>query len=206
MAQIVLMIPRRSDFTEQLLRDVASMVGLPAGEPPWVQGECMLDDYRGMILVESVEWATEVESDEPGDGRRTVHAPKIETIKIKRRVDTSSSALTRWVLTTKVSKYPWELYFLRAIGGQTIRSQTQIAGGGFEQRENLGPMQVKFMTMQIFNPLITKYSFSIGDGDAEENLEVSGTKIRWVYHKTNELQRVEGQVAVTYDMQSGRVS
>ncbi len=203
MAQIVLMIPRRRDFTDTLLKGAVKTVtgGALFDESPWVEGECALEDYRGMILVETVEWESEVESEEPGDGRRTVHSPRIETIKIKRRADISSASLTRWVLTTRVTSYPWELYFLRGIGGQTIGNLPQ----GAPKRDSLGPMQVRFMTMQLYNPLITKYSFTVGDDEAEENLEVSATKIRWIYHKTDELQRLEGQVSVTYDLQAGRV-
>lgn len=201
MAQIVLMIPRRRDFTEKLLKDVVTSVTGGPEETPWVEGECELTDYHRMILVETVEWESEVEAEEPGDGRRTVHAPRIETVKIKRRADISSASLTRWVLTTRVSTYPWELYFLRGIGGQFIGNLP----AGAPKRDYLGPMQVRFMTMQLYNPLITKYSFTIGDDEAEENLEVSATKIRWIYHKTDETQRLEGQVSVTYDLQAGRV-
>lgn len=225
LAQIILMIPTKDSFFDRMVKTgaeqmlnattigkAASMAGIDLfpDDPPWIQGECTAKGYEGMILVKDVEYSTLIDDDEPLDGRRTLHLPKMEPVKISRTVDTSSSSLTKWSLVSRVSKYPWEMYFLRGVGKsgllpQDIQRRKLSRERGQEHPDLLGTMQVCFMTIKFHQPLITGYEFSIGAEEAEETIEVSCTKVEWIYHQTDQDQRVLGKVTVTFDMQSGQV-
>lgn len=206
MSQIVLKIPRRDSALEKVAKfaigQAASAVSGATGlsvpinwdELPFVPGECQIEGFQNLILVDSVEWSTEVEHEVAADARRTVHVPKIDTVKIKRKLDSASAHLQKRALTTKVSPHPWELYFLKGIGNVASGVQTY------------GFMQVKFMTMKLHNPLISKYEFDISAGEAEESLEISPSTIEWIYHPTSEAQSIIGNKVIKYNVQTGTLS
>jgi len=197
-SQIVLMVPRQENLTEAAIKSAvlqaqkAEDAATVFTTLPWVPGECELDDFKFMMMATNVTWSTEVESALSTDGRRTVHMPRVSAVTITRKVDLGSGRLTKAALQTKVSTSPWEIYFLRSIGGADTSAPDQR-----------GVMQVKFMTMKLYNALITKCSFSAGDGDAEETLEVSPVAIEWIYHRTSDGQDILGKKVVKYNVQTG---
>jgi type VI protein secretion system component Hcp len=195
--QIVLMVPRKPNLTAQAIRS-GTLSARFADDPttvlanlPWIPGECEIEQYRFMILVRSVSWSTEVEADVSADARRTAHAPKVAPVRITRPLDSASAALTKHALMTKVTEGPWELHFLRSLGGG--------APGAWQS----GYMQICFMTMRLHHALITNYSLSAGADGAEETLEVSPGAVEWIYHKGKDDQTIEGQRVVRYNVQTG---
>lgn len=210
MSEIVLMIPQKDDFFEKMEASGSELTSESnrnrfRGGVPWVEGECIIAGYERMILLTEVEWNAQVDDEDALDGRRTLHAPTMDPIKISRRVDVSSPQITQWSLVSKVSRFPWEIYFLRSLGRE-YSTRAQRNDTPMPIRDNVAAtMHDRFMTIKLHNALITSYSFTIGEGDAEETLEVSATRIEWIYHPVGSDQRRMGEIAVRYDIQTGQV-
>jgi type VI protein secretion system component Hcp len=190
MPEIVLMVPSPTGYSASAQQSAMAKLaqGKSPGKLPWLEGECRQMDYYKMLLVETVGWDVTVSEASGSSQRRTTHMPEIETISLERRIDVASATLKRWTVNSYVSTDPWEIYFLRSMGSP-----------------DEGPTRVCFMTVQLYNPLITKYEFNAGSGSFTESLEVSATKIKWTYNQINDRQQSMGKKIVTYDLQTGMV-
>lgn len=213
MPTIVMMIPRM-DVNMSRLRTLISTASAVVDldfrweSLPFIGGECQLKGFANMILVQDVSWGSNLPEELSTDGRRTVHFPQHEPVRIKRKLDRSTGQINQLAASAAVSSLPWEIYFLRGSGGNSSPTGAAglvrglIGGGGDDDMT----MQYKFMTLKLFDPLITKYSFDLGDNEADEQIEVVPSKMEWVYEVTTETQDASGKLSVTYDMQRGLVT
>lgn len=180
--------------------NTAVFPGLEPLDLPWVAGECGIDGYNYMILADQVEWRTRIAEDEITDTRRTVHLPSVDCVRICRAVDRATSRLTKMALTSHVTTLPWELYFLRVLGddlaAEALAALARTAGVGTGRF-------TCFMTMKLYDPLISKYDFSFGEGQPRENLEVSASAIEWTYHLTDSSMAPCGTKGIRYELQPG---
>jgi type VI protein secretion system component Hcp len=190
MSTIVMMVPR-DDAGSRLGRDRQTTI------KNCIPGESQIDGFAGMLQVDSVEWQTDIENDDPTTIRRTIHLPKISEVKISRRVDGGTAVLTKFALTVRITSNPWELYFFKTLG--EAPAPTAISEIGTKQN-----MHFRYLTMKLHNPLIVKYGFEFSESDAQESLEVSPTAIEWIYYQSDATQQKVGQVSVKYDVQKGK--
>ncbi|WP_207482445.1 type VI secretion system tube protein Hcp [Arenibaculum pallidiluteum] len=200
MTQIVLMIPRVSGVTDAAIKSKQAAIeknGLAstASDLPWITGECQLHGYRFMITADSVTWSTDVEVDAEVSSmaRRTIHAPKASPIQITKQVDAASAALTKSTLMGKVFDSPWEIYFMRTLGGEPGTAHLS------------GKVHVRFFTLRLHHALITRCSHGVDEGTGVETLEVSPAAIEWVYRRMDETNEVRGFQSVRYNVQTGTV-
>lgn len=169
------------------------LLKIPTGKNTWVEGESRLYLHEKLLLVEQVSYEVEVESELHLEGRRTVHAPHLSSVTLERRMDMGSAEITRSLLSTRVSKYPWELYFFKAAGGGIVK-----------EGESAHP--VLFMTMKLHRALIQHQTISAeDDGDIMETLEVAAAAVQWEYTAFSSEQRARGKAGFTFDVQVGRV-
>lgn len=192
MPMIILMIPRSSSPV------VVPRTSATAGELssdleslPFVAGECIFQGYEDMILVDQVQWQTDIKEDDASEGRRTVHAPEIDVVKIERKMDRSSTMLTKMALTTQITTRPWEFYFFRPLGNDSATDSRS---------------QTRFMTMKLHKVLISKYAVTLGEDEPRESIELSPAIIEWDYAVTGADQSVGGHKCIKYDMQLGQYS
>ena len=167
---------------------------------PYVAGECAIDGYNYMILAERVEWQTQIAEDKPNEVRRSVHSPTIDCVKISRHVDRATSRLTKMALGAQITDSPWELYFLRVLGDNLAMEALNAAA------RSIGLAQgrvTRFMTMRLYDPLISKYDFSFDESLPTENIEVSASAIEWIYHLTDSAMAESGVKTIRYDVQKG---
>lgn len=167
---------------------------------PFVAGECAIEGYRHMILAEEVSWHTQIPEDPNTEARRTVHSPSIDCVRIVRDVDMATSRLTKMALGATITA-PWELYFLRVLGDNLL-----MEGLGALAR-SVGFMSsrvIRFMTMTLHEPLISKYDFSFDGACPRETLEVSAAAIEWTYYQAGTAQGPTGVKTVGYNMQFAR--
>ena len=156
----------------------------------FVAGECQIEDYQNLILLESVGWSTSATVRNASDGRRSLDSPKVSSISIHRRIDLSSAYLTWAAVTSAVGEYPWQIYFLK----------------GLDDSDGTGSnMQSLFLTVIIVDPVVTSYTFNSTEGEGEEDIEINATAIIWNYQQIDEDQNIEGQREITWDMSQGEI-
>lgn len=162
------------------------LLKIPTGESTWVEGESTLVGHEKLLVVEQVSYDIEVEAELHIEGRRTVHSPHLEHITLERKLDRGSAEITRSLLSTRVSKYPWSLFFFKAAGAEDA-------------------MVKHFMTMKLHRALIGMQSITVEDGDIQETLEVSAAAIEWEYTAFDSDQGPRGKTSFKFDVQAGRV-
>lgn len=173
------------------------VIKIPTGSSSHVEGECALHGYERMLLAEQVSYDVTVDSEFSAEGRRTVHIPKMSVVSIQRKVDIATAELTRFVLLNRVSTKPWEIYFLRDLGG----GPEQVVGGVAFHLQ-----QLRYMTLKLHKALVTKQDVSFDEGDLVESLEVSAGSVEWEYNAYDDQQRPRGKLGFKFDAQAGTLS
>lgn len=167
-----------------------------SGGSSFVQGETNLSGFENMMQVDSVEWHTDVEKVESTSYQRTLALPKVSEVTITRKVDGASAVMTKWALQALIGQSAWELYFFKAMGDA-------LPTGSSGSPQSSPNMNFQFMTLKLYNPLITKLGYQFSDTDCVETLEVTPSKIEWIYFMTDSGQNMIGQTSVLYDVQAG---
>lgn len=162
---------------------------MATGPNSWVQGECDLLGYRGLISVNQINFGIDVKSVFSEEGRRTVHLPSLSRFTLERRVDLATADITKFALTARVATAPWSIYFLRALGTNLGLSLSHI----------------RDLELTLHRALITDQAISFSDSEMTETLEISAAAVGWTYYTYGEADEPLGQVAYQFDMQEGSV-
>ncbi|MBP2310098.1 hypothetical protein GBZ48_19770 [Azospirillum melinis] len=159
-------------------------------EIPEVKGECRVKtkqvDFTDMILCESLSQDMEVEMEVTTNARRTVHTPKVNNITLERKWDIASPKLISLLLRAGVKGETWKIHCVKPLGDDEFQ-------------------WVEFLTLELTNPLLSKHSLSVSEGDTTESLEINATKITWVYKQYDEKQTSQGGGGVSFDLLTGAV-
>lgn len=181
MSLILLSIPDASDGMTGMLRD--ALPKALVGDGPRIEGEATVGKWENMILVENVSYNVEVEAEMHLEGRRTVHLPRLSPITLTRKVDRASVVLTRALLTARVSKKPWSLYFFKPLA----QDAPQL-----------------YMSIKLHRALVRSQTVN-GESELSETLIVGATAVEWQYSTYKSDQSKRGNTGFKFDVQSGMV-
>lgn len=167
---------------------------IPTGTLTWVLGESNVLGFEGLPVVDEVSFDISVEEERNNEGKRTIHVPQLSTINIKRKVDMATASLTKYILSVKVSPYPWSLFFFRSLGGG-LPLVSDVAG----------MMQVPYLTMTLHKSVVLSQQVTFDEGQPTETLQVSPAAVEWTYAQFDSMQLPVGLFSYKFDVQAGVV-
>jgi type VI protein secretion system component Hcp len=166
------------------------------GENTSLLGESIVSGFENLLIVDSVKFDIAVENDVNHMGKRTIHLPKLSTLSIERKVDTATPMLTRYLLSAKVSGFPWILHFFRSLGGGP-------PNGGGRNQSFAGMMQVPFLSIVLHKAMVTSQALSFDAAMPTETLAVSAVSVQWNYGQFSTDNTRIGVTSYEFHVQAG---